>query len=204
MKAFLYARVSTGDQNEGMQLREMRALAERRGASIEVFTDAGLSGATARRPELDRMMGLVRRGQCDLVIVYRFDRFARSTSHLINALEEFRVLGVQFISVHEAIDTSTPMGKLAFTIFAAIAEFERELIRERTRSGVAHARANGKQIGRPRRALDMRHIAPLRESGKPWAAIAAKLRTSESTLRRFVRKSREENPMWTLKKDVER
>ena len=149
MKAFLYARVSTGEQNEGMQLREMRELAERRGWAQELFVDAGYSGAKETRPELDRMMGLVRRRKCDVVLVYRFDRFARSTRHLVNALDEFRALGVQFISVHEAIDTTTPVGRMAFQIFAAIAEFERELIRERVKSGMAHAKAKGQHVGRP-------------------------------------------------------
>ena len=149
MRAFLYARVSTGEQNEGMQLREMQELATRRSWEQEIFADVGVSGAKASRPELDRMMKLVRQGKGDVVIVYRFDRFARSTQQLVNALEEFKALGVQFISVHEAIDTTTPMGKFAFTVFAAIAEFEREIIRERVKSGVAHARARGMRLGRP-------------------------------------------------------
>jgi DNA invertase Pin-like site-specific DNA recombinase len=191
MKAFLYARVSTGDQNEGMQVREMRELAERRGCDLEVFIDAGFSGAKAQRPELDRMMQLVRRGKCDVVIVYRFDRFARSTQHLVNALEEFRALGVEFISVHEAIDTTTPMGRFAFAVFAAIAEFERELIRERVRSGMAHARANGQHIGRPALGLDAVAITRLREQGLPWREVAHRVKADESTVRKFMRRHAE-------------
>jgi DNA invertase Pin-like site-specific DNA recombinase len=191
MKAFLYARVSTGDQNEGMQVREMRELAERRGCDIEVFIDAGFSGAKVKRPELDRMMGLVRRGKCDVVIVYRFDRFARSTQHLVNALEEFRAMGVSFISVHEAIDTTTPMGRFAFTVFAAIAEFERELIRERVRSGMAHAKANGRHVGRRAFNLNANQIAIRRDDGFTWQQIADELRVGESTVRKFMRRQAE-------------
>jgi DNA invertase Pin-like site-specific DNA recombinase len=203
MKAFLYARVSTGDQNEGMQVREMRELAERRGCDIEVFIDAGFSGAKTKRPELDRMMGLVRRGKCDVVIVYRFDRFARSTQHLVNALEEFRALGVEFISVHEAIDTTTPMGRFAFAVFAAIAEFERELIRERVRSGMAHAKANGQHIGRPALGLDAVAITRLREQGLPWREVAHRVKADESTVRKFMRRHAEKGSENSEAADVE-
>lgn len=188
MKAFLYARVSTDDQNTEMQLREMRELAGRRGWQLEEFIDV-MTGANARRPGLDSLMKAVRRGKCDVVLVYRFDRFARSTQHLVNALEEFRTLGVQFISLHEQIDTTTAMGKLAFTIFAAIAEFERELIRERTRSGMAQARAEGKQIGRPRVVLSIRKIKALRALGAPWREVSKQVGASVSTIRQFVRKN---------------
>jgi len=197
--AFLYARVSTGEQNEGMQLREMRELAERRGWQVEIFPDVGVSGAKDSRPELDRMMTLVRKRKCDVVMVYRFDRFARSTRQLVNALEEFNALGVQFVSVHEAIDTTTPTGRLAFHIFAAISEFERELIRERVRSGVAHARAQGKRLGRPQADLDHTKIASLRASGASLRTIAHKLGISHQavmrSLRRAVTKSSAEQPV---------
>ena len=191
MRAFLYARVSTGEQDEGMQLREMRELAERRGWTQELFVDAGYSGAKETRPELDRMMGLVRRRKCDVVLVYRFDRFARSTRHLVNALDEFRALGVQFISVHEAIDTTTPVGRMAFQIFAAIAEFERELIRERVKSGMAHAKAKGQHVGRPSRGLDPERIALLRAQRLTWGAIAEQLGAGESTVRKFMAREAE-------------
>jgi DNA invertase Pin-like site-specific DNA recombinase len=180
MIAFLYGRVSTGEQNEGMQVREMRELAERRNWQVEMFVDAGYSGAKESRPELDRMMGLVRRGKCDVVLVYRFDRFARSTRQLVNALDEFRALGVQFISVHESIDTTTPMGKFAFTVFAGIAEFEREIIRERVRSGVAHARSKGVRLGRPRGDVDVEKIALLRTQNVPWREIGKRLGVSHT------------------------
>lgn len=186
MKAFLYARVSTDDQDEGMQLREMRELAGRRKWETEEFVDAGISGAQGkRRPELARMMNLARRGKCDVVVVYRFDRFARSSQQLILALEEFRTLGIEFVSVHEAIDTSTAMGKLTFTIIAALAEFERELIAERVRSGMAQARARGKQIGRRKAEPDVAKILALRSIGRTWTEVSEAIGVGESTLRRL-------------------
>lgn len=189
MKAFLYARVSTGEQDEGMQLREMRELASRRKWEVEEFTER-LSGAPGkRRPEFARMMSQARRGKCDVVVVYRFDRFARSSQDLINALEEFRSLKVEFVSVHEAIDTTTPMGKFAFTMIAAIAEFERELIRERTRSGIAQARAAGKRIGRPRAIVSTRKIKRLRALGRSWREVSETIGIGESTLRRLRSKT---------------
>lgn len=186
MKAFLYARVSTGEQDEAMQIREMRELAGRRQWEIEEFIDAGISGAKGkRRPELERMMKLARRGKCDVVVVYRFDRFARSSQQLILALEEFRMLKVEFVSVHEAIDTTTPMGKLMFTIIAALAEFERELIADRVRSGMAQARARGKQIGRPRVELNTEKILSLRALGHTWTEVSEAIGVGEATLRRL-------------------
>ena len=117
MIAFLYARVSTGEQDTGMQIRELLEYAKRRDWQTEVFTDS-ISGAKDRRPGLDQMMAQVRRRKCDVVLVYRYDRFARSLQQLVNALEEFRVLGVNFVSLHEGVDTSTPNGRLVFGIFA--------------------------------------------------------------------------------------
>lgn len=187
MRAFLYARVSTGEQNEGMQVREMLEFAKNRRWCTEVFTDAGWSGSKERRPELDRMMALVRKRKCDVVLVYRFDRFARSTRQLVNALDEFNVLGVQFVSLHESIDTTTPMGKFAFAVFAAIAEFERELIRDRVKSGVAQARASGKRLGRPKTAVDTSQIASLRAQGFSLRAIGEKVGVSHASILRSLR-----------------
>jgi DNA invertase Pin-like site-specific DNA recombinase len=210
MRAFLYARVSTGDQNEGMQVREMVESAERRGWQVEVFTDAGWSGAKQNRPELDRMMALARKRKCDVVMVYRFDRFARSVKQLVVALEEFDALGIQFISVHENIDTTLPHGKLMFHIFASIAEFERELIRQRVRSGMQDAKellAQGKTTrrgkirwaGRPRVVGDVSLINQLRAQGLSGRAIAKQANISEGTVRNLLksngrpRKKGEEN-----------
>ncbi len=139
MRAAIYARVSTHNrQNPEMQLAELREYCARRGWEIVgEYVDAGVSGARERRPELDRMLAVCKRRQVDAVVVYRYDRFARSLRQLVNALCEFDELGIQFISLHEGVDTSTANGRLVFGIFASIAEFERELIRERVRSGIA-------------------------------------------------------------------
>lgn len=122
--------------------------------------------------------------QVDAVVMYRYDRFARSLRQLVNALEEFRSLGIDFVSLHEGVDTSTPNGRLVFGIFATIAEFERELIRDRVRSGLASARTKGKRLGRPRTEADTAQIARLRDSGASWRAIADKLGISVRTARR--------------------
>lgn len=188
MRAFLYARVSTGEQNEGMQLREMLEHCKRREWEYQVFTDT-ISGAKDRRPGLDSMMAMVRRRKCDVVLVYRYDRFARSLHHLVSSLAEFDSLGVQFVSLHEGVDTSTPNGRLIFHIFASIAEFERELIRERVRSGVAHARAQGKRLGRPPADVDSARIVALRASGASLRTIARKVGISHAAVMRSLRKA---------------
>jgi DNA invertase Pin-like site-specific DNA recombinase len=118
----------------------------------------------------------------DAVVVYRYDRFARSLRQLVNALEEFRSLGIEFISLHEGVDTSTPNGRLIFGIFASIAEFERELIRDRVKSGIAAARSKGKRLGRPRVSLDLARITSLRASGRSWPQIAEAMGVSVGTV----------------------
>ncbi|MBI4442913.1 MAG: recombinase family protein [Acidobacteria bacterium] len=142
-RAALYARVSTSNhQNPEMQLGELREYCQRRGWEVAgEYVDNGVSGAKERRPLLDRLLSDCRRRAVDAVVVNRYDRFARSLRQLVNALEEFRSLGIDFISLHEGVDTSTPNGRLVFGIFASIAEFERELIRNRVKSGIAAASA---------------------------------------------------------------
>src|SRR5918912_1474432 len=141
----IYARVPTLDQDPAMQLRELRAYARHRGLPITEAFIEHVSGATRERPELDRLWRAVRARKVDTILVWKFDRFARSTRQLIDALEEFRHFGIDFISITEQIDTGSPMGKAMFTVISAIAEFERSLISERVRSGIAKARAQGKQ-----------------------------------------------------------
>src|ERR1700739_3689092 len=127
--------------------------------TVKEYVDKGISGAKERRPALDNLLADCRRRAVDCVVVYRYDRFARSLRQLVNALDEFRALGIDFVSLHEGVDTSTPNGRLVFGIFASIAEFERELIRSRVRSGLAAARAKGKRLGRPRTSVDAAQIA---------------------------------------------
>lgn len=177
IRAALYARVSTNNgQNPEMQLRELRQYCERRGWEVAgEFVDAGISGAKEHRPQLDQLLSACRKRKVDAVVVYRYDRFARSLRQLVNALEEFRSLGVEFVSLHEGVDTSTPNGRLVFGIFASIAEFEREVIRDRVRSGIAAAKAKGKRLGRPRRAVDLERVTALREAGRSWRDIGQEL-----------------------------
>jgi DNA invertase Pin-like site-specific DNA recombinase len=186
MRAAIYARVSThAGQNPEMQLAEVREYCARRGWEIAgEYVDTGVSGARERRPELDRMLAACRRRQADAVVVYRYDRFARSLRQLVNALCDFDALGIQFVSLHEGVDTSTPNGRLVFGIFASIAEFERELIRDRVRSGLAVARAQGKRIGRPRVDVDTARVAELRAAGRSWAEIAREMGLGLGTVHR--------------------
>ena len=195
MRAALYARVSThAGQDPTMQLRELRDLCERRGWDVGgIFTDVGVSGAQERRPQLDLLLADCRKRLFDVVAVYRYDRFARSVRQLVNALAEFDALGIQFVSLHEGVDTSTPNGRLVFGIFATIAEFERELIRDRVRSGLAVARSRGKQLGRPRLKFDLERIMEMRVAGCSWRTIARTLGVGVATARdAFARRS--ENP----------
>ena len=192
MRAAIYARVSTSGngQSPEMQLRELREYCDRRGWTVAgQYVDAGISGAKERRPELDRLMVDAKRRRFDAVVVYRYDRFARSLRHLVNALEEFRALGIEFVSIHEGVDTSTPNGRLIFGIFASIAEFERELIRDRVKSGLRNARAKGKRLGRPRKFVDASRIASLRAQGLSWATISQHLGIGEGTVYRAAHSS---------------
>ena len=197
MNAAIYARVSTnnGHQSPDMQLRELREFCQRRGWEISgEYVDNGVSGAKEHRPELDRLLADCRKRKADAVLVYRYDRFARSLRQLVNALEEFRALGIEFVSLHEGVDTSTPNGRLVFGIFASIAEFERELVRDRVRSGLVAARARGKRLGRPRVAVDASRVAVLRALGQSWASISEKLGIGAGTARRAVQ-SLAKNPV---------
>ncbi len=190
-RAAIYARVSTNNsQDPEMQLREVREYCARRGWQVfGEYVDRGFSGSKERRPELDRLLTDCRKRRVDAVVVYRYDRFARSLRQLVNALEEFRGLGIDFVSLHEGVDTSTPNGRLIFGIFASIAEFERELIRDRVRSGIAAARAKGKRLGRPRVLVDASRIADLRAQGLSWASIAREMSIGEGTVRRAAQKA---------------
>jgi DNA invertase Pin-like site-specific DNA recombinase len=193
MRVALYARVSTlASQDPSVQLLELREFCRHRNWNVAgEFVDVGVSGSTERRPQLDSLLVGCRRRQFDAVIVYRYDRFARSLRHLVNALTEFDALGVQFVSLHEGVDTSTPNGRLVFGIFASIAEFERELIRDRVRSGLAAARAKGKRLGRPRRSVNLERLEELRAQGLSWRAIARDLRVGVATARAALQRRSE-------------
>jgi DNA invertase Pin-like site-specific DNA recombinase len=124
------------------------------------------------------------RRRFDAVVVWKFDRFARSVSHLLRALETFKALGIDFVSLSEQVDTSTPTGKMVFTVLGAVAELERSLIAERVRAGLRNARAKGKRLGRPRVVVDALRIAALRRSGASWAKVCRELGVSKGTAQR--------------------
>jgi len=187
MKAAIYSRVSTADQSVSMQLDELRAYCERRGFEVvDEYVDSAVSGAKESRPALNRLLADARRRRFDAVLVYRYDRFARSLRQLVSALAEFDSLGIHFISLHESVDTSTPSGRLVFAIFASIAEFERSLITERVKSGQAAAKRRGVRFGRPRADVDTEKLAELRRQGISYANIAKETGLSVGTVFRAV------------------
>jgi DNA invertase Pin-like site-specific DNA recombinase len=194
-KCALYARVSTKNngQNPETQLLPLREYAKARGLTIvEEFVDNGVSGAKDRRPALDALMTAAGKGAFDVVLVWKFDRFARSTRHLVLSLEFFHSVGIHFISQTEAIDTSTPMGQMIFTVLGAVAELERSLIKERVHSGLARARKEGKTLGRPRVIVDHDKVLGLRADGQTVRAIASRLGITKSTVQNIVKAAAQE------------
>ena len=200
MKAALYARVSTDDQGTEMQLRELRAYAKRAQWEPIEYVDNGFSGAKTSRPALDKLLAAARKRKFSAVAVWRYDRFARSLSQLVNALDEFRALDIKFVSLQEGVDTATANGRLIFGVMATLAEFERELIRERIRSGMANAKERLKEsgsytrirdgkpvkithIGRPRKSFPIDKARALLKGGLSLRHVARTLKVSPSTLK---------------------
>jgi len=180
--------VSTRDQSCALQVRDLKTYCAARKFSIfREYIDVGESGAKNSRPELNNLMADARKRKFDSVVVWRFDRFARSTKHLLLALEEFRSLGIQFVSYQENIDTTSPLGQALFTIVSAVAQLERDLIRERVNAGIRHARACGKQLGRPRRIVDGEELVRLQAEGASIREIAKKLGIGYGTVRLRIR-----------------
>jgi DNA invertase Pin-like site-specific DNA recombinase len=177
-RAVLYARVSTLHQGQDpeLQSREIREYCQRRGwPLVGEYVDAGISGAKERRPQLDRLIANAHKRKFEVIVVWKFDRFARSVSHLLRALENFRALGIEFVSLSEQIDTSTPTGKMIFTVLGAVAELERSLIAERVRAGLRNAKAKGRKLGRPAKQVNAAQIAALRAQGASWRAVGTRL-----------------------------
>ena len=186
-RAAIYARVSTSNhgQDPTMQTREMEEFCDRRGWElVGSYVDNGITGSKESRPELDRLMADAHRRRFDTVVVWKFDRFARSVSHLLRALETFKALGIDFVSLSEQVDTSTPTGKMVFTVLGAVAELERSLIAERVRAGIRNARAKGKRLGRPRVTVDATRIATLRAQGLSWGSIRRETGIAKGTAQR--------------------
>jgi DNA invertase Pin-like site-specific DNA recombinase len=180
-EAALYVRVSTLEQDPAMQLSDLRRYTQQRGFGVyQEYVDLGVSGTKSSRPALDVLMSAARRRLFDVVLVWRFDRFARSVKHLVDALYEFRSLGIDFISYQEAIDTSSPIGEAMFTIISAMAKLERDIIVERVKAGMRKAKEQGKQIGRPKVEVDVDTILSLRQQGLSLQAIADRVKYRDS------------------------
>lgn len=186
-RAGLYARVSTNDQQTlAMQNRAMREYAARRGWTIALHVREVNSGA-ARRPAREKLLEAARRREIDLVLVWRLDRWGRSVTDLLNTLQELEHLGVGFVSLTEALDLTTPAGRAMAGLLAIFAEFEREILRERTRAGLAHARQNGQRLGRPATAAT--HAAEIRKlyrAGISKSEIARRLEIGRTSVRRIL------------------
>ncbi len=187
-KAGLYIRVSTADQRPDVQLEALRRYAAARGWEAAEYVDHGVSGAKEHRPGLDALLAAARHREIDVVVVTKLDRLARSLHQLVALGRELEALDVDLVVLDQAIDTTTPSGRLLFHMLAAIAEFERDLIRDRVVAGVRRAQElgtrSGKPIGRPRRAVDMDEVGRRRAAGQDWRKIARALKTPSRTLRR--------------------
>jgi len=197
----IYSRVSTTsksrkgdavafDQDPTVQETPLRQLIVQRGWELHRVYSDRMSGAKESRPGLDELMADARRGLFDVVVVWRFDRFARSIRQLVNALHEFKELGIDFVSHQEAVDTSTAMGNVLFVVIAAMAELERSVIRERVIAGLEHAKQkgtkSGRAIGRPFKIFDRNQVVELRRAGLSLRQIAKELAIGEGTVRRTL------------------
>jgi len=193
MKVAAYARVSTNNhhQDPEVQLRDIRAFCKFKGWEIvETYIDKGVSGAKASRPALNRMMVDAEAKKFDAVVVWKFDRFARSAQHMLKALETFNSHGIAFASTTESIDTSTPTGKMVFTVLAAVAEMERSITIERIHAGLRNARAKGRKPGVKRQAIDLAAVRARIAAGESVRGIAKTLDISTSLLALRLKESK--------------
>lgn len=184
MRAALYARVSTLDQEPENQLQELRRYVEARRWTAQEFVDHGISGAKDKRPALDSLVRDAKRRRFDVLICWRLDRLGRNLRHLILLLDELQAVGVAFVSLAEGIDATTPAGRLQLHVLGAIAEFERARIAERVKAGLVRARAQGRKLGRPERVIDNGVLASVR--GLSTRAAAIKLGVSPATAHRWL------------------
>ena len=190
-RAALYLRVSSVDQHPETQLYDLRQMAAQRGLEIvKEYTDR-ISGAKARRPGLDELMGDARRGRFDVVLVWASDRIARSVRHFLEVLDELNRLSIEFVSFREQIDTGGPLGRAIVVIIGAIAELERNLIIERVRAGMRRARLEGRHIGRRPLDLDRAAILCDRQHGHSLGQIAKSHGISRATVHRVIHEQSE-------------
>ena len=190
MKAAIYARVSTLDQEPENQLGELRRYVQARGWTAQEsqeYVDRGISGTKDRRPALDSLLRDARQRRFDVLVCWRLDRLGRNLKHLITLLEELQALGVAFVSLAEGIDATTPAGKLQMHILGAIAEFERGRIRERVLAGLQRARTQGRRLGRPRARIPLERLQSV--AGLPAQVAAERLGVSQSTVKRWRRQA---------------
>jgi DNA invertase Pin-like site-specific DNA recombinase len=189
-KVAIYVRVSTKDQSVDMQLNDLERYSGERGLNVfKIYEDSGVSGTKETRPALNELMDDAKKRKFDVVLVWRFDRFARNTKHLVTALYEFRNLGIDFISYQENIDTSSPLGEAIFTIISAMSKLERDIIAERVKGGLRKARANGKRLGRPKNEVDTDKVIEYRKQNKSIRQIAAELNLSKGAVQRALEMS---------------
>ncbi len=181
----LYSRVSTKEQDIGLQLTELRKyVGDRDWITYQEYTDIGQSGAKDSRPELNQLMMDAKRKRFDVVLCWKFDRYARSLKHLVDSLHEFKALSIDFVSLTEGIDTTTPVGMAMFAVVGAMAQLERDLIKERVCAGMRRAKAKGKAIGRPRKHIDLEEIEQLRTDGHNITEISKILNVSRASVYR--------------------
>jgi DNA invertase Pin-like site-specific DNA recombinase len=189
-RAAIYVRVSTNEQETDMQEAELREYAEHRGWSYTMYRDRGQSGAKQDRPALNEMLGDMRRRKFDVMLVWSLDRLARSLKHLLSIAEECKSLGVDLVSLKQNVDTTVPAGRLTFQVLGAVAEIEREMLRERVKAGMAQARRAGKRVGRPARrqfhATDIEKMKTLRSAGTSIRQLASKFDTTQWMVARLT------------------
>jgi DNA invertase Pin-like site-specific DNA recombinase len=182
-RAAIYVRVSTAEQETALQEAELKEYCERRGWSFVLYRDKGQSGAKQDRPALNALLADLRKRKFDVLVVWALDRLARSLKQLLAISEDCRSLGVDLVSLKQAVDTTLPAGRLTFQVLGAVAEFEREMLRERVRSGMAQARRAGKNVGRPAKRsflpIEVEKMKVLRSRGASIRHLAEEFGTSQ-------------------------
>jgi DNA invertase Pin-like site-specific DNA recombinase len=188
--AAVYVRVSTSDQHTELQESELREYCERRSWKYVLYRDHAQSGARENRPALTEMMKDIRKRKIDVIVIWALDRLARSLKHLLTIAEECKTLGVDIVCLKQNIDTTLPAGRLTFQVLGAVAEFEREMLRERVRSGMAAAKRAGKRIGRPAlrhfSTKEIERVRSLRAEGRSVRQLAKELGTTQWMISRLT------------------